>query len=101
MVYSAMARTYKFPQARIHVFAVASPAVSWPTNSFISVDPYWHLGDPVTGFSMFRNMRGTIKGQGSITDLSIQHELESYLDDRKLVNAICAKVGTTSPFLKK
>ena len=102
MVYSAMARTYKFPQAKIHVFAVASPAVSWPTDPVnISVDPYLHRWDPVTAVSMFRNMRGIDKGQGSVTDLSMQHELKSYLDDRKLVNAICAKVGTTSPFLKK
>jgi hypothetical protein len=81
---------------RIHVFAVASPAPTWPTNHHISVHSYWHTLDPVTGLSGYRNLRGTLKGQGTITNYGFGHSLDTYLDDKKMVDSICQFMGATS-----
>ncbi len=80
---------------KINVFAVASPAMSWPTNDHISVHSYWHSWDPVTAASGFRNLRGTLKGQGTITQIGFGHSLGSYLDDKRLVDSVCAFMGTS------
>lgn len=89
--YSAMVSKYKFVHPKIRVFAVASPAVSWPTKiGFIDVDPIWHGKDPVTAFSMLRNRRGTNDGKGAKTDNSWSHEFESYADDKKFVDTLRA-----------
>jgi hypothetical protein len=97
-LYSKMVTKYKLMHPNIHVFAVASPAISWPTNSFIKVDSYSHGNDVVPALSMWRNTRGNNRGEGAKTDESFSHELTSYLDDRTLVEAICKKVGSKSPF---
>lgn len=99
MLYAKMARKHKFRHPRIHVFSVASPAPSWPTEKgFITVSNYWHRYDPVTALSLWRNTRGSNLGQGAMTERSWSHQLKSYLDDRRLVDDICIKVGT--PILK-
>lgn len=85
--------------AKIHVFAVASPAMSWPTNSFISVHSYWHRYDPVTAMSGGRNMRGTLQGNGTITSWGFGHSLSTYLDDKPLVDSVCRYLGLKPPSL--
>ncbi|MFI3187709.1 MAG: hypothetical protein QX198_17175 [Methylococcaceae bacterium] len=80
--------------ACIYVFSVASPAISWPTNHFIDVGNYWHRWDPVTAFSIGRNMQGSDSGQGAVTDRSSSHSFSSYLENKLLVDAICKKIGT-------
>src|ERR1035438_3879059 len=60
MLYSKMVKKYKLDHQLIHVFAIASPAPSWPIdpgNPYISVSNYWHRHDPITAASMWRNMR--------------------------------------------
>jgi hypothetical protein len=79
---------------KIHVFAVASPAMTWPTNSFISVHSYWHRYDPVTALSGGRNMRGTLMSNGTITSWGFGHSLDTYLDDKRLVDSVCRYMGT-------
>lgn len=79
---------------KIHVFAVASPAMSWPTNHFISVHCYWHRYDPVTAASGFRNLRGTLQGNGTITSWGFGHSLSTYLDDKLLIDSVCRYMGT-------
>jgi hypothetical protein len=97
MVYSSLARKYNFARARIHVFSVASPAVSWPTNDDISVGNYWHRYDLVTAVSMWRNWRGSVFGEGAKTKDSFAHSFEAYLKDKRLVDDLCAKLGTKRP----
>lgn len=106
MYYSARARKEGFKAPNIHVFAVASPAPSFPTKeSFderdpregrISVSNYWHLTDPVPNlFAMGRNRRASKKGQGWITErkglLQGRHFVKYYLEqteDRRLIDDI-------------
>jgi hypothetical protein len=85
---------------RIHVFAVASPAMTWPTNNFISMHAYWHRFDPVTGLSGNRNLRATLAGHGTITSWGFGHSLDTYLDDEKLIESVCRYMGT-KPLLPK
>jgi hypothetical protein len=94
MLYSKMVTKYKLKHPRIHVFAIASPAVSWPTNKFISVNPYSHGNDIVPALSMWRDLRMG----GIITSESFDHPLTTYLADRPIVDAVCREVGTKSPF---
>jgi hypothetical protein len=97
-VYSQMVTKHRRLHPKIQVFAIASPAPSWPTNAFISVNNYWHKHDPVTAVSMWRNLRGSKQGHGAMTKDSWQHPLNSYLADQKVVEDICAQVGSKSPF---
>jgi hypothetical protein len=85
---------------RIHVFAVASPAMTWPTNNFISMHAYWHRYDPVTALSANRNLRATLEGNGTITSWGFGHSLDTYLDDQKLIDSVCRYMGT-KPLLPK
>lgn len=101
MFYSEMVKKHQLNHPNIRVFAIASPAPSWPTNSFIRVRNYWHRHDPVTALSMWRNMRGSNKGEGAVLDEESWfrlHRINGYLDNRALVGDICAEVGTKSPF---
>jgi hypothetical protein len=79
---------------KVHVFAVASPAMSWPTNQFISVHCYWHRFDPVTALSGNRNLRATLKGEGTITSWGFGHSFDTYLDDKPLLDSVCRYMGT-------
>ncbi|MBY0319042.1 MAG: hypothetical protein K2X72_09985 [Reyranella sp.] len=97
-LYSALVHKYKVNPPAIHVFSVASPAPSWPTEAgFISVGNYWHRYDPVTGLSANRNKRGSSNGQGAMTTYSSSHGMDTYLQDTQLVNAIRIKAGTYVP----
>jgi hypothetical protein len=79
---------------KIHVFAVASPAMTWPTNKFISVHTYWHRFDPVTALSGGRNNKGYLNGTSTVTGVGFGHGLDTYLDDLLFVNSICKYMGT-------
>jgi len=95
MLYSKMVTKYKLNHPHIHVFAIASPAVSWPTNEFISVSTYSHGNGIVPALSMWRDSRS----KGSvITSESTDHALNTYLADQPVVDALCRIVGTKSPF---
>ena len=83
---------------RIHVFAVASPAMTWPTNNHISVHTYWHRFDPVTALSAGRNNRGYSTGTSTVTGIGFGHGLETYLDDKLFVDSICSKMGTKARY---
>ena len=80
---------------RIQVFAVTSPAVSWPTNEFISVKTYRHSMDLVAWLSLGRNFRGELNGTGKQTAFSFKHKFESY-EKASLFNEICQSVGTSN-----
>jgi hypothetical protein len=79
---------------RIQVFAVASPAVSWPTNDFIQVKTYRHSLDLVAWLSLGRNVCGEREGNGKQTAFSFSHTFESYQKD-SLLNDIRQTLGTS------
>jgi len=43
---------------------------------------------------MWRNLRGSLEGQGALTSLSWGHELETYLGDQKILPDVRQTVGT-------
>jgi hypothetical protein len=79
---------------KIHVFAVASPAMTWPTNHHISVHTYWHRFDPVTALSFGRNNKGYRDGTSTVTGIGFGHGLDTYLDDLLFVDSVCKYMGT-------
>jgi hypothetical protein len=83
---------------KIHVFAVASPAMTWPTNHHISVHTYWHRFDPVTALSANRNNKGYQNGTSTVTGVGFGHGLETYLDDKLFVDSVCKKMGTKARY---
>jgi hypothetical protein len=78
----------------IHVFAVASPAMTWPTNNHISVHTYWHRFDVVTAFSGGRNNKGYQNDTSTVTGIGFGHGLDTYLDDKLFVDSVCKYMGT-------
>ena len=85
---------------RIHVFAVASPAMTWPINNFITMHAYWHQYDPVTALSGYRNLRATLAGHGTRTSGEFGHSLDTYLDDQSLIDSVC-RYMRTKPLAQK
>jgi hypothetical protein len=99
---------------KIHVFAVASPAFSWPTNKYISVHNYAHLNDPVPGLSAGRSgpsgmhlvaggiygavstVRGMVQKNVTVTSNESGHSLSTYLNDKMLLVDLCRRLGTTA-----
>lgn len=80
---------------RIHVFAVASPAWAWPKPGLTTVHKYYHFLDLVAATSVGNNRRGLINGTTTITGADAGHSLSGYLDDPRLVDSICSKMGTS------
>jgi hypothetical protein len=94
MHFSAQVSEQQVPwPPRIRVFAVASPALSWPTNDFISVRTYRHSMDLVAWLSIGRNATGEYQGTGEVTESSWGHEFSGY-EKGSLINDICQTMGT-------